>query len=466
MTIDAWLPVGHSLPDGTVLESILHEGEDWQIYQRRAGGLALLARERLAKRWLDDGLLEESLLVPVIFGDEKFLALSNDDNRILCPVKRCKSPGSKIEALAFAIALRETRASCVEESLHNSIYVEKYSRLLPTYSLASSVEDEVVLGSYLTGGVQVPVRSFRRLHALMTWLPREDIREIIRQAGVEVPKQEARRTRTDTAEGAGESAKQEPFELTGRPDLEKFFQEHVIDIVENPEQYATLGVDFPSPIVLHGPPGCGKTFSVDALIDYLEWPSFEIDCGSVGSPFIHETGRKIIEVFEKAAKNAPSVLVVDEMEAFLADRELGAASGLHRVEEVAEFLRRIPDSPKNEILVIAMTNRIGMIDSAILRRGRFDHVINVDMPSAEEVEEVLRKLMQDLPQVPDLDLSGAVKKFSGRPLSDVAFVVREAARLAARAGKDRIDNEAFQNALTATSPRPDDDQQTEKIGFN
>src|SRR3546814_16081302 len=72
-------------------------------------------------------------------------------------------------------------------------------------------------------------------------------------------------------------------------------------------------------------------------------------------------------------ENAPSVLVIDEMEAFLADREMG--SGHHRVEEVAEFLRRIPEAVKNEVLIIAMTNRIDMIDPAITRRGRFDHAI-------------------------------------------------------------------------------------------
>ncbi|WP_413914210.1 AAA family ATPase [Candidatus Skiveiella danica] len=97
----------------------------------------------------------------------------------------------------------------------------------------------------------------------------------------------------------------------------------------------------------------------------------------------------------KAIQNAPSVLVIDEMEAFLADREMG--SGHHRVEEVAEFLRRIPEAAKSDVLIVAMTNRIEMIDPAILRRGRFDHVIKVDLHSEVEVLSLLEKLLSTLP---------------------------------------------------------------------
>jgi len=89
------------------------------------------------------------------------------------------------------------------------------------------------------------------------------------------------------------------------------------------------------------------------------------------------------------------------MEAFLADREMG--SGHHRVEEVAEFLRRIPEAVKNDVLIIAMTNRIEMIDPAIQRRGRFDHVIKVDFASEVEVQALLDKLLSSLPKETDVD---------------------------------------------------------------
>ena len=167
------------------------------------------------------------------------------------------------------------------------------------------------------------------------------------------------------------------------------------------DSYKALGIDFPAAVVLHGPPGCGKTFAVERLVDFLGWPSFQIDASSVASPYIHETSKKVAEVFDKAMQNSPSVLVIDEMEAFLADREMG--SGHHRVEEVAEFLRRIPEATKNDVLIIAMTNRVDMIDPAILRRGRFDHVINVDFASEGEVLSLLEKLLTTLPKEDDVD---------------------------------------------------------------
>src|SRR5213075_2604499 len=123
-----------------------------------------------------------------------------------------------------------------------------------------------------------------------------------------------------------------------------------------------------------------------------------IEASTVASPYIHETSKKVAALFDKAIESAPSVLVIDEMEAFLADRQMGSGSSHHRVEEVGEFLRRIPDAGKNNVLVVAMTNRIEMIDPAILRRGRFDHVVKVDMASENEVLSLLQSLVGQLPQ--------------------------------------------------------------------
>ena len=91
-------------------------------------------------------------------------------------------------------------------------------------------------------------------------------------------------------------------------------------------------------------------------MEFLGWPLYSIDSSSVASPFIHETGRKVALVFEEAIEHAPSVLTIDEMEAFLADRDLGLGSSHHRVEEVAEFLRQIPAAVKKGVLIIGMTN--------------------------------------------------------------------------------------------------------------
>jgi cell division protease FtsH len=312
----------------------------------------------------------------------------------------------------------------------------------------------------------------------MSWLGAGHLKEVVQAAGfdvAEVNPGEVMRTSRNTTEAvpmpSAQPSSQQPaqtgalnlFELPGREDLADFFNEHVVDVVQNRERYKSLGIDFPSSVVLHGPPGCGKTFAVDRLIDFLGWPSFQIDASSVASPYIHETSKKVAEVFDKAMQTAPSVLVIDEMEAFLADREMG--SGHHRVEEVAEFLRRIPEAAKNDVLIIAMTNRVEMIDPAILRRGRFDHVIRVDYATEDEITSLLEKLLSGLPKEDDVDPLPLAHELAGRPLSDVAFVVREGARLAARSGKNKLDQMSLQTALGAAPAREREGGTPRRIGF-
>lgn len=477
MAQDPWLPIGFTLPDGAKTRAALFEGTDWQIVETQGGGRALVAAEALARRWLDAGLVHEGDIVQFTFGQHDLWSLSASQGQILHPVTEAKAPESKAEALAFAQALKATRAIDAESPLQDALYIEKLSRLLPTYSITLRTGDDVVLGYWLTGGAGVSAGAFRRLQSL-SWLPAEQLKDILEAAGIEVkevvPRTRGRKgarqlTREQEAGDEAVESKDGPqstvFELPGRPELAGFFNEHVVDIVQNRERYAALGIGFPSAVILHGPPGCGKTFAVERLVDFLGWPSFQIDASSVASPYIHETSKKVAAVFEQAMKDAPSVLVIDEMEAFLADREMGSGSSHHRVEEVAEFLRRIPEAAKNEVLIIAMTNRIEMIDAAVQRRGRFDHVIKVDFASEAEVRALLDKLVADLPKEGDVDVAPLAKELAGRPLSDVSFVVREGARLAARSGKDRISQECLLAALRTAPARGPEGAEKRRIGF-
>lgn len=469
------------MPDGERARLALHEGTDWQVYEGQGGGRILVAKAALAKRWIVSGLLDASQLRDFQFGGDEYLEFSSGIDYVLSPITESHSPDSKNEALSFAQSLKATRDIDSDSPLQDAIFVERLSRLLPTYSLSPRVVDEVVFGTWLTGGIPVPVDAFRRLRSLTGWLGSQHLCEVVLKAGFQVnEKIVGPRPRTSPIQGdksntsADEASTKadakalhasQRFVLAGRPELEQFLNEHVIDIIENGARYKALGIDFPSAIILHGPPGCGKTFAVERLVDYLGWPSFQIEASSVASPYIHETSKKVAEVFEKAMQNAPSVLVIDEMEAFLADRQSGASSSHHRVEEVAEFLRRIPESIKNHVLIIAMTNRIEMIDPAILRRGRFDHIVKVDMASEVEVFALLEKLLSELPCEEKLNIGSLAKQLVGRPLSDVAFAVREGARLAARAGKDRLDQSSLKQAMDETPARDGDKSASKKIGF-
>ncbi len=470
MTKDLWLPKGHELPDGSKVRRMLYSADQWQIFATTGANNILLAHTEPVQKWNEVGLLDEALFEDVSLGGESFHCLSSHKKYALTPVENGDSPESKVDAIAFACALKESREFSRDASFHDAVYVEQYSRLLPGWTLTPHVDDEVVLGTWITGGVVISTESFRRLTSLAGWMPADDLAEIITAAGFTVPADAGLLARRKPASRSGDDARttaasksvesEQPkspgdtsdpkvFNLPGRPRLEAFFNEHVIDIIFNAEKYQALGIDFPSAIVLHGPPGCGKTFAVERLVEFIDWPSYSIDSSSVGSPYIHETSKKIAKVFDMATDDAPSVVVIDEMESFLADRRSGSSSGLHHVEEVAEFLRRIPEANKNKVLIIAMTNMIEMIDPAILRRGRFDHVVEVGMPSREEVSSLIDSLLSTLPTSGDLDLNNVVNALSGKALSDSAFVMREAGRLAAKAGKVQIDQESIDAAVTS-----------------
>ncbi len=478
MALDAWFPIGFKLPDGAKVRVALFDGGDWQILETQGGGRALVVCEALAQRWLDAGLIEDGTFNAFQFGDYQLRSISSGPSQTLCPVSAAKCPDTKAEALAFALALKATRDIDADSALQDALYVEKITRVLPTYSISARAGDDVVLGYWLTGGTSIPVTSFRRLRQTMSWLGASHLRDVVQAAGFEVaeiiplePKPAAPVEKSEAAltDKVAEDKHvvlepQKLFELAGRPELATFFNEHIVDIILHRERYKAFGIEFPSAVILYGPPGTGKTFAVERLVDFLGWPSFQIDASSVASPYIHETSKKVAQVFEKAMENAPSVLVIDEMEAFLADREMGA--GHHRVEEVAEFLRRIPEAAKNEVLIIAMTNRIDMIDPAILRRGRFDHVIKVDFASEIEVQSLLDKLLSSLPKESDVDAKPLAQSLAGRPLSDVAFVIREGARLAARSGKERLDQESLLAALRAAPAREREGCESKRrIGF-
>ena len=472
MMEERWFPIQHKLPDGATLGRLMHTGAAWQIFRLKGNGRMLVARSALADRWVGSQLIPDTVLKPFAFGDEPFKALASGPEQRLEPITEGGSPDTKADGLAFALSLSETRKVDAVTPLHDAIYAERFSRLLPTWTVSESASDEEVLGRWLTGGVAIPATSLRRLTTLLAWLDEQEVRELVEVArlgtSVSPPPRQARRAIDDphstptASQGSATHPQSEEtqrpakperrFRLAGRRVLEAFFREHVIDIVENADRYKALGIGFPASVVLHGPPGCGKTFALEQLTAYLDWPLFLINSNSVGSPYIHETAKKVGAVFDKAIDAAPSIVVIEEMESYLSDRQMHESTGLHHVEEVGEFLRRIPEAHQRHVLIIGTTNRVEMIDPAILRRGRFDHMVEVGLPTEEEVSELLEASLQKVPTRGEIDTRDVVKALSGRALSDTAFVVREAARLAARAGKDALDADTLRAALAALPP--------------
>jgi cell division protease FtsH len=473
MILDAWFPIGYSLPDGSRTRSILGSGEEWQIFDCEQGRRALAAEMPLFDRWVAAELVAESCAGLAECAGRMLAVIISQSSHDLYSLKNSRSPSSLTEAMSFASALRETRAIEPQASLENGLYLERLSRILPVYGGTSSADDSTVLGVWLSGGLNLSVFPLERFQRVVSWLGKADLQEIVVAAHLSRAESEESTARQSGATLGGEAVRSSDvsareisgtFKLAGRRMLEAFFNEHVIELVQNRESYKTMGIDGPGAIILEGPPGCGKTFAVTQLVEFLGWPLFSIEASSVASPYIHETSKKVSEVFFKAMDQAPSVIVIDEMEAFLADRGMGSGSSHHRVEEMAEFLRRIPEAIKKGVLIIGMTNRLDMMDQAILRRGRFDHVVRVEQADEAEVEALLKALLDGLPKSDDIDIPLLATRLTGRPLSDVTYVVREGARLAARERKRSIDNESLVAALASTPPR-DPDASTRRIGF-
>ena len=471
MPEESWIPINQKLSGGLTISKLCCVGDDWQLFETTEDSRVLASKPKLADRWIEIGLLDETSLAEFSFGEHSLLLINSGMYLQLSSVTESNSPSSKSDAAAFAVSMKQTRRIIPDTPLHDAIYVERLSRLLPTWTVTEKISDERVLGSWLSGGVAVSTKSFRRITSLLGWMDKNDVRDVIELSGLDIPKNSGSvlakscnqdNKDNDIVDDAQQVATQEfeeprmqllsskEFKLSGRPQLEEFFNEHVLDILSNEQRYKALGVEFPSSMVFYGPPGCGKTFAIEKLVDFLDWPTYHVDSSSVGSPFIHDTSRKISQVFEKAMENSPSVIVIDEMEAFLSDRQLNQSTGLHHVEEVAEFLRRMTEASANKVLVIGMTNRLEMIDQAILRRGRIDHIIEVEMPTAREVADLVTTLLDNMPTEDDLSVDKAKRLLNGLPISDVAFVVREAGRLAARAGNNKIDQVALDAAINQT----------------
>ena len=436
------LPRGYELRDGCRIRKKLTGGADWGIYLTSNDSYALITSSSRYDKWhtfLDDDIFSQ-------LSDNPLLAyISSNSDYLISSLRDGPYPDRSDQVVAFSSAFGIFAKKHPDYYLSDAIYIEELSLILPL-SDSGSIDDMLTAyGRWLTGGVSIPGNDIDRLSGFMSWLPRKTLVKCTESAGIVMQKHiGASKDESDEIENASAGEKK-PFELTGRPELESFFRDHILDVIENEEAYNRMGISFPGATILFGPPGCGKTYAVDQLSEYLGWPRFDIEAGTVASPYIHDTSKKIAEVFAEAIKCAPSILVIDEMEAFLSNRSV-ASSGNHHVEEVAEFLRRIPEAIENHVLIFAMTNMIDSIDPAILRRGRFDHIIEVKMATAEEIAELLSKSFAKLPIAKDVKISEIAENLSGHPLSDVSFLLKEAGRVAVKEHKDVIDVECFDKA--------------------
>ena len=465
--MDWFLPRGYSFSPNNRIKRLIAEGPAWQIFVTGLDTFALVVKRELYEQWVVRCALPEAIFATDQV--EGYAVLVSSGNYMIASLAQGPFPENNGQIEAFSHAFKKALSADPNLNLHDGIYIEEYSLILPV-SFDGAYEDHgVAYGRWLTGGINISIKSIDRVSKIMSWLPAETLVNAAKIAGfddmqdsdssahqaVELPEAAA------LSEGTVTVRSKDKFTLIGRPELELFFNENIIDIVLNQEQYRRMGIPFPGATILYGPTGCGKTYAVERLAEYLGWRRFDIDSSTIASSYIHDTSKKIAEIFQRAIKAAPSMIVIDEMEAFLADRGMAGPSGMHHLEEVAEFLRRIPEAAANGVLVFAMTNMIESIDPAILRRGRFDHIVEVKPANEEEVEALLRNKFLELPVEEAVNPAMIAKELANRPMSDITFVLREAGRFAVKKSLEKMNADCFSEAL-ALLPKK---KERAKVGF-
>ena len=472
--MEQWLPRGITVKEEKRIKKMISSGKDWQIYSTNQDTYVLAATASLYEKWGADYLLPKGIFGQLSDKSDLWIYCS-PGHYIVSSLEQGPYPNNNGQIEAFSIAFNTTLKLYPQADLHDAVYIEEYSLILPGDEKNSPSKNDCVYGKWLTGGVNISAKSFKRVSQLMSWIDREQLSKSFELAGFDATYNTEKEGTNNEAKNNNEQAViveettdtlpveiKGTFSLVGRPELEQFFNDNIIDIVLRQEQYKRMGISFPGATILYGPPGCGKTYAVERLAEYLGWQRFDIDSSTIASSFIHDTSKKISEVFSQAIKAAPSIIVIDEMEAFLSNRNMNTSSSTHHIEEVAEFLRRIPEAISKGVLVFAMTNMLDTIDPAILRRGRFDHIIEVKMANKEEIAALLNAKFKELPVADDVLVDEIAQQLDSHPMSDVTFVLREAGRIAVKTGIEFMDKACFEKALDMLPKK----EEKRKIGFN
>ena len=215
---------------------------------------------------------------------------------------------------------------------------------------------------------------------------------------------------------------------------EKEEQEEVVDFLKNPQKYTSVGARIPKGLLLVGPPGTGKTLLAKAVAGEAGVPFFSISGSDFVEMFVGVGASRVRDLFEEAKKNAPCIVFIDEIDAVARRRGTGMGGGHdEREQTLNQLLVEMDGYGINEgIIVMAATNRVDILDPAILRPGRFDRKVAVGRPDVKGREEILKVHSKEKPLGEDVDLHRVAQTTSGFTGADLENLMNEAAILSAR----------------------------------
>lgn len=230
---------------------------------------------------------------------------------------------------------------------------------------------------------------------------------------------------------------------------EKEEMQEIVEFLKSPQRFIQLGARIPKGVLLVGPPGTGKTYLAKAVAGEAGVPFFTISGSDFVEMFVGVGASRVRDLFEQAKKNAPCIIFIDEIDAVGRHRGAGLGGGHDEREQTLNQLLVEMDgfTINHGVIVLAATNRVDILDPALLRPGRFDRRIVVDRPDVREREEVLKVHSKNKPLGEDINLTAIAKTTSGFTPADLENLMNEAAIYAAREGKKFISMADVQRAF-------------------
>ena len=226
-------------------------------------------------------------------------------------------------------------------------------------------------------------------------------------------------------------------DVGGMTDLKQTLTDKVIDPLERPELYDKYELTVVNGILLHGPPGTGKTYITRALAGKLGYSFIEVTPTDITSSLVGEAADNVAELFEVAKDNQPCVVFVDEIDAVAGDRSGGAQKTQSERQMVNQLLTELNEVQDEDVVVVAATNRVEEVDDAIKRSGRFDERIEVPLPDGTARVAILRVHLRDRPVLRDeIDWEHVKQDTEGYTASDMELVATNAARKALQEARE------------------------------